>query len=162
MAKIVSLINLKGGVGKTTMTVALAEFLTFKHDKKVLVVDLDPQTNATVMLIDQDMWKDANDNNRTICQMFKDKIDGTNLFDIRNSIIKGVSNVKVENENLDLLPSSINLMDIQDSLPLINTKTNFAQSPITVLASYLNNDIINYYDYILIDCPPNLGLITLN
>ena len=54
MGKIISLINLKGGVGKTTTTVALAEFLAFEKRKKVLVIDLDPQTNATVMLINQE------------------------------------------------------------------------------------------------------------
>ena len=73
MGKIISLINLKGGVGKTTTTVALAEFLTFEKRKKVLVIDLDPQTNATVMLINQEVWKKANDEGRTIHQMFLDK-----------------------------------------------------------------------------------------
>ena len=52
MATIISTINLKGGVGKSTTTVALAEFLSGEYRKKVLVIDLDPQTNATVMLID--------------------------------------------------------------------------------------------------------------
>ena len=54
MGKVISFINLKGGVGKTTTTVALAEFLTYEFKKKVLVVDLDPQTNATILLINQD------------------------------------------------------------------------------------------------------------
>jgi chromosome partitioning protein len=57
MAQIVSTINLKGGVGKTHTTVALAETCSAERRKKVLVVDLDPQTNATVMLIGEDRWK---------------------------------------------------------------------------------------------------------
>lgn len=162
MGKIVSLINLKGGVGKTTTTVALAEFLSKEYNKKVLVIDLDPQTNATVMLINQDKWKEANDNNRTIHQMFLDKIKETNKFDIEKSIIKGVSGIAGGIPNLDLLPSSIDLMNIQDAIPMISQMNSFSQSPITVLASYLTQDIIDNYDYILIDCPPNLGIITLN
>lgn len=50
MAKVISVINLKGRVGKTQVTVALAEFAVIQHDKKVLVIDLDPQTNASVMI----------------------------------------------------------------------------------------------------------------
>lgn len=162
MGKVVSLINLKGGVGKTTTTVALAEFLTFEKKKKVLVIDLDPQTNATVMLINQEVWKNANDNKRTIHQMFLDKLNNTNDFDIHKSIIKGVSSVGNGIPTLDLLPSSIDLLDVQDRIPMINQLNNFAQSPITVLATYLTQQIIDKYDYILIDCPPNLGAITLN
>jgi chromosome partitioning protein len=162
MGKIISLINLKGGVGKTTTTVALAEFLTLEKRKKVLVIDLDPQTNATVMLINQEVWKEANDNKRTIHQMFLDKLNDTDYFDIHKSIIKGVSSIGGGISNLDLLPSSIDLLDVQDRIPMINQMNSFAQSPITVLANYLTQEIIDEYDYILIDCPPNLGVITLN
>ena len=60
MTTVISMINLKGGVGKTQVTVALAEFLAKVYSKKVLVIDLDPQTNATVMLIGYDRWKELN------------------------------------------------------------------------------------------------------
>lgn len=162
MGKIVSVINLKGGVGKTTTTVALTEFLVYEEGKRVLVIDLDPQTNSTVMLINQDRWKQANDEKKTLNQMFLDKLNNTNEFNIHDSIIKGVSVVGGGMKNLDLLPSSLDLLDIQDRIPMINPMSNFAQSPITVLASYLDDTIIDEYDYILIDCPPNLGVITLN
>ena len=56
MAIVISTINLKGGVGKTQMTVALAEFLALEFDKKTLLIDLDPQTNATVALMDEREW----------------------------------------------------------------------------------------------------------
>lgn len=114
------------------------------------------------MLINQEVWKNANDNHNTICQMFLDKLNGTSLFNINNSIIRNVSNVGGGIQGLDLLPSSINLLDLQERIPMINSMNSFAQSPITVLASELTQDIVNRYDYILIDCPPNLGAITLN
>lgn len=53
MSRVISFINLKGGVGKTTTTVAVGEILAQEFNKKVLIVDLDPQTNATAMLIDE-------------------------------------------------------------------------------------------------------------
>jgi chromosome partitioning protein len=57
---IISVINLKGGVGKTTTTVALAEILAAEFDQRVLVIDLDPQTNSTTMLIGEQAWRTAN------------------------------------------------------------------------------------------------------
>lgn len=59
---VVSLINLKGGVGKTTTTVQLAECLVSEYGKKVLVIDLDPQTNSTISLIDDQHWGSLNRN----------------------------------------------------------------------------------------------------
>ena len=75
MAKVISTINLKGGVGKTQMTVALAEFLAMEHNKRVLLIDLDPQTNATVSLIDENVWFTKDQNGETLLQLFKDKLE---------------------------------------------------------------------------------------
>lgn len=129
MAKVVSIINLKGGVGKTTTTVLLAEFLSLEYNKKVLVIDLDPQTNATVMLIKQDRWKIANDSNKTLKQMFLDKLNKEKKFDIKSSTIRNVSNIGNGIERLDLLPSSVDLISIQDKLPSIGKKLNFRKLP---------------------------------
>lgn len=71
MAHVFSTINLKGGVGKTTTTVALAEFMSGRLDKRVLIVDLDPQTNATVMLIGEVKWRKLNGKEHTICRLYK-------------------------------------------------------------------------------------------
>lgn len=154
MAKIISFINLKGGVGKTTLVVTAAEILADAYKKRVLVVDLDPQTNATVSLISQEKWKDANDNNKTIHQLFLDKVDKTSAFDIDKSIIKKVGNIADGIKGLDLLPSSIDLVDMYDIIPSIKN-SNF------ILKDQLKKVECNY-DYILIDCPPNLGAITMS
>ncbi|MCY6369403.1 ParA family protein [Clostridium ganghwense] len=156
MAKVISFINLKGGVGKTTLLVTTAEVLACEHNKKVLVIDLDPQTNATVLLISQERWKKANENNRTIHQLFLDKVEGTTAFDINKSIIKGVSNIGDGISNLDLLPSSIDLIDIYDKVSGLNYNNNL----IKILKEQLEI-LDNQYDYILVDCPPNLGAITM-
>jgi chromosome partitioning protein len=87
MAKIVSTINLKGSVGKTTMTVALAEFLALEHKKKVLLIDLDPQTNATVSLMDEQTWFNKDKKGETLLQLFKDKLERTLEFDINRDLL---------------------------------------------------------------------------
>src|SRR5712691_10056446 len=66
MTTVISFINLKGGVAKTTTTVAVAQMLASEFGKKVLLIDLDPQTNATAMLIGDDRWRELNDEGQTI------------------------------------------------------------------------------------------------
>ena len=161
MVHIISTINLKGGVGKTQTTIALSELLANNYNKKVLIIDLDPQTNATVSLMDENNWLDMDKKGNTIFQLFSDKVYNTKLFNIDNSIVKNVSNVNAGIKNLDLLPSSLRLIDIQDKLPLVSNSGYFIKTPITILKESLNK-IIKTYDYVLIDCPPNLGLITLS
>jgi chromosome partitioning protein len=157
----ISIINLKGGVGKTTLSVALAEFLAEGFGKKVLAVDIDPQTNLTVSLIPEADWAQRNASGQTLCQLFKDKLDNTNVFNLDNAIAKGVSNLHGGIRNLHLLPSSIDFVQIQDRLVNIGAGTQYTVAPATVLQSAVGPRL-NDYDFILIDCPPNLGIVTLN
>ena len=161
MTKVISMINLKGGVGKTTTTLAIAEFLSQVHKKKVLVIDLDPQTNATVALIGEKKWKEKNELGETVCQMFKDKLDQTSRFKISTAIEKNVSNLGGGIEGLDLLPSSLDLIEIQDTISKISDQEFNLTSPVMILKEHVEN-IKKKYDFILIDCPPNLGIITNN
>jgi len=161
MATIISIINLKGGVGKTTTTVALAEMLSSEFRKKVLVIDLDPQTNATTMLIGEDNWEELNKNNYTLAQLFKDALDPEKQrFNLRKTLQKKVSNVS-DVRSLDLLPSSLDLIDIQDKLSTMPMGKYYTGNPTEILR-LATKSIVDEYDYVLIDCPPNLGIITLN
>jgi chromosome partitioning protein len=159
VTKVISFINLKGGVGKTTSTVAVAEFLAMEHNKRVLVVDLDPQTNATTALISEEVWQERDGAGQTLLQLFKDKLDKTNEFDIHRAIITPVSNLEID--SLSLLPSSLGLIDIQDQLALIPGGNFYSVSPVNILRIALE-PVLDKYDFVLIDCPPNLGIITLN
>lgn len=161
MAKVISFINLKGGVGKTTTTVAVAEMLSSEFHRKVLVIDLDPQTNATLMLIGDDKWKELDENNHTLAQLFTDALDPNNRgFDLSQTLQRQVSNIAAV-KTIDLLPSSLKIIDEQDKLATIPLGQFYANSPIDILRRGIR-PIVDNYDYVLIDCPPNLGIITLN
>lgn len=161
MARVVSLINLKGGVAKTTTTVALAETLASRFGKRILVIDLDPQTNATTMLIGEKKWEKLNEKGWTLATLFKDALDPENkAFDLQKSLQKGVSDVQGA-EKVDLLPSSLDLIDVQDKLASAPSGQFYSVTPIDLLRLAVKS-ILDDYDLVLIDCPPNLGIITLN
>lgn len=159
-AKVISFINLKGGVAKTTTTVGTATVLAGEYGKKVLVVDLDPQTNCTTMLIGEEKWKELDDDNHTLAALFEDVINESDNFDMGATLQKNVSQIS-NVEGLDLIPSSLKMIDIQDRLATIPQGKFFANNPTEIIKKALK-PIINNYDYVLIDCPPNMGLITLN
>ena len=136
MGKIISFSNQKGGVGKTTTCVNMGAYLA-KAGKKVLLVDLDPQGNATTGLgFEKASIKSS---------VYNAMIENVNL---NNCIVN--SNIP----NLDLLPSSIDLAGAEVELVYIKQREY-------VLSSILK-PIQNVYDFILIDCPPSLGLLTIN
>lgn len=158
MAIVTSVINLKGGVGKTTTVLQLADCLTSQMGQKVLVIDLDPQTNSTISLIGEERWQKLDEQGQTVAQIFQDSIDDTSVFNTHKAIQHGVSNLG--SLYLDLLPSSLQLIDIQDRAGDIGGKYKL-MGPNDPLRLALK-DVLDDYDYVLIDCPPNLGFITMN
>jgi chromosome partitioning protein len=162
MTHVVSFINLKGGVAKTTTLVQLAETLAFIKGKRVLVIDLDPQTNATIALMGETRWEAADEANQTVAQLFLDQIHDTHHFDVTRAIVRGVSNLnritipqgmelgpEVTYPRIDLLPSSIRLIEAQDRMADISTRSHYTVSPMTVIRGALEDR-------------PNLGYITQN
>lgn len=140
MAKIYAITNQKGGVGKTTTSINLASGLAILG-KKVLLIDLDPQANATLGM---GIQKDNIDND------IYDVLIGEATID--NIIKKIVIN---KHDSLDVCPSSVNLAGADISLhEMKKTQEN-------VLANALEI-IKNKYEYIIIDCPPSLGLLNKN
>lgn len=161
MAHVVACINLKGGVGKTHTTVALAEFSSAVFRKNVLVIDLDPQTNATIMLINEEKWKQLNRQGHTLARLFQDAVEPEKAqFDLQKTLQRNVSNVR-DVRSVDLLPSSLDLIDVQDRLASVPSGKFYATNPIDLLRRQVR-DILDNYDLVLIDCPPNLGIVTLN
>ncbi|HEV2457574.1 MAG TPA: ParA family protein [Ktedonobacterales bacterium] len=161
MPIVTSIINLKGGVGKTTLTVALAHFLAVEHRRRVLVLDLDPQTNATVSLIPEREWQERDETGRTLYRLFADQIGSTRRFNADDAIVRDVSNVGGGVPGLDLLPSSLRLIRVQDRVTQLTDFEHYSRGPIFALRDALA-DYLPYYDDVLIDCPPSLGIVTLN
>lgn len=163
MAHVIATINLKGGVGKTTTTAALAETLAAEFGKKVLVVDLDPQTNLTTVLIGEHAWLELNDHGFTLATLFQDALrpEGEPAkFDLDKTLQRDVSPVR-DVLGVDLLPSSLDLIDVQDRLGAMPSGRFFANNPTDLLRKAVRT-IVDDYDYVLVDCPPNLGIVTLN
>ncbi len=158
--KVIASINLKGGVAKTTTTVGLAQILSGVFGKKVLVIDLDPQTNATTMLIGEDNWYKLNQKGYTLATMFEDAISDSSNFILSKVLQKSVGEVG-EVTSVDLLPSSLKLIDLQDRLITMPSGKYQTRNPVNILRRGIK-EILDNYDYVLIDCPPNLGYITLN
>jgi len=148
----ISFINMKGGVGKTTSAVEIATILVKEHKKKVLVIDLDPQTNATLSLITLDAWEKIKDT-ATIADVLginRGMSSRDDEFDIKDAIIKNVSGIK----NLDLIPSHLELTFLDLDLVSVPARES-------VLKNQISKSDLSY-DFILIDCPPNLTLAPQN
>ena len=138
--QIISIINQKGGVGKTTTVINLAAGLA-QQEKKVLVIDLDPQGNATTGL----GLSNLENSTDTIYGV----LNGTKLI---SEVIR-----KTKFKDLDIITSNVDLSGLEAETADDNMRAFILKRELT---SYLN-DSRGAYDYILIDCPPSLSLLTV-
>lgn len=136
MSKTIAIANQKGGVGKTTSSVNIAASLA-ALEKNVLLIDMDPQSNASTGL-----GFDTKELENTIYEVLVDKINP-------NEVV-----LKTEMPFLDLLPSHINLVGAEIELVNVEHRESSLKEII--------KKIKKKYDYIIVDCPPSLGLLTLN
>ncbi len=160
MAKVIATINLKGGVGKTTISGAVAEFMAGEFGQRVLLIDLDSQINLTTMMIGESAWLELNRAGRTLATAFRDAVDGTSEFDARASVQSRISPVR-KVTGVDLLPSSLDLIELQERVAALHVTRGPAARAMFILRDALA-PVLDYYDYVLIDCPPNVGPITRN
>jgi chromosome partitioning protein len=157
-AKVVAFVNFKGGVGKTANVVNIGASLAKYHHKRVLIVDLDAQSNASLWLMQPRHWREhTRDLSRSVYQIFYDHIVGTNLFHFERALVKGLPQQKFPLiANLDLLPSVVEMISIEDKIQ---------QNRYAPIHTYLFKSLQSYmdlYDYVFLDCPPNLYSVTKN
>ena len=136
MGKIIAIANQKGGVGKTTTAVNLAACLGVL-EKKVLLIDADPQANAT-----SGLGLDVEEIEQGTYQLIENSVPAVDLV------------LKTESPNVDIIPAHIDLVAIEIELVDKESREYMMR---TALESIKDN-----YDYIIIDCAPSLGLLTLN
>lgn len=142
MGKIIALVNQKGGVGKTTSSINLAASLGYLN-KKVLLVDLDPQGNSTT-----GVGVSKTNYTNSMYELLKDEAE-------LNDVI-----IKTKFKNLYIIPATINLAGIDFELSeMQSADKNFAKGK--QLKKHLDQ-VKDTFDYIIIDCPPSLGILTTN
>jgi len=171
MAKIISFINYKGGVGKTTTTYHIGCSLAQHHDKKVLLVDIDPQTNLTFLCAKYEEWIKFKNKNGTIASLYRRYQDKRTL-DVKRFIWKNPINIESKRiNNIDLIPCDIDLLgedvgggQVEGTFSTFEAVKRNASIYIRerLFLERALNEVIDLYDYILIDCPPNLYLMTQN
>lgn len=139
--KVIAITNQKGGVGKTTTTFNLGVALA-KQGKRVLVVDVDPQSNLTTYA----GWYDENELKYTLTDLMEQSMNDDEI-NTKECILH-------HKENVDLIPSNLSLSALENSL-------TYAMSREYTLRNCLSS-IKEDYDYILLDCQPSLGMLTIN
>lgn len=139
--KVIAITNQKGGVGKTTTTFNLGVALA-KQGKKVLIVDVDPQSNLTTYA----GWYNEDELKYTLSDLMEQSMN--------DETIKTQESILHHKENIDLIPSSLNLSALETSLAYAMSREYTLRNCLSVIK--------DNYDYILLDCQPSLGMLTIN
>jgi chromosome partitioning protein len=160
-ARLVSVINMKGGVGKSTTTVSLAETLALHQRRRVLIVDLDPQTNASIMVAGPEKWNAMREAERTLDFYFESYIVQQRPKPFKQLIEPKVTDLKGK-PDVALCASAPEFRIVERDLIENFVKKGYHIDAIQkwICERFANGikTVINDYDYILIDCPPGISL----
>jgi chromosome partitioning protein len=163
--KVVSVINYKGGVGKTTITANLAAELAFRG-KRVLAIDLDPQASLTFSFVTVDEWRTEFEETKTVKRWYDAFIDKDTDLSLGGLIVHPKrANAGIEGR-LDLICSHLALInvDLELATRLVGATERDLQNNFLRVHSRLRQGLKTLkdgeYDFVLIDCPPNFNIVT--
>ncbi|HEY9768761.1 MAG TPA: ParA family protein [Coleofasciculaceae cyanobacterium] len=167
MGTIISTVNMKGGVGKTTLTVNLATCLAKRHNKRVLVLDLDSQISATLSLISPHDFAKLRKRKHTLSYLLDNVINPNpwSKLDINDIIVPNICGI----DGLELLPGDIELYDEYQVSEMLHQQAmeseeqefqkvwdNFER----ILIKRILEPVLDNYDFIILDCAPGYNLLT--
>lgn len=165
--KTLSVINYKGGVGKTTLVINIAAELAFSHGKRVLLIDLDPQASLTFSCTSIDIWKQKLEPSKTIKSWYDTFISGDTDTSLSHLIYKPSHLSYSGKGHVGLVASHLGLINVDLELATKLSAASPSQMAHNFLKLYsrlqrgLNEtDVTSEYDIALIDCPPNFNIVT--
>lgn len=168
--KVISVMNYKGGVGKTTVTANLAGELAFRG-YNVLLIDVDPQTSLTFSFIKPDIWQKSFPDSKTLKKWFDNIIYEDTLTPLEDFIFdpETVGTFLQDKGRLSLISSDLGLINVDLELAaklgganLEQNRRNFLKTHLWLVKGLKNLESENLYDLVLIDCPPNFNIVTKN
>jgi chromosome partitioning protein len=154
MGHSIAVMNTKGGVGKSTLVMALAETLSVVHGKNVLVIDSDSQTSMSHMLMHESSWEQMERQNRTLADLMIIQTLGKGDALWTDFVARGVSDVE-EARSVFLIPSHMELSLFEREVSAQRKETELRQ-----VVRKLLDETMRMFDIVLIDCPPGLSLLT--
>lgn len=164
--KTVSVINYKGGVGKTTITANLAAELAW-WGYEVLLIDLDPQASLTFSFFPVEQWERNYADNHTIRNWYDAYIDEDQSLDLSSLIVSLNGINQMTDGNVSIICSHLSLINIDLELAtklagatLRQSRNNFLRLHSRLLDGLMSEDVQDRYDFVLIDCPPNFNIAT--
>lgn len=165
-AKVVSVINLKGGVGKSTISMLLAEYLYFRFGKRVLLIDIDSQANLTSAMVPSDHIGRLNREHKTIYHLFRGALTGGAKLEEILAPRLVVSNIArgliTERAALDMVISLPDLAQLDEEMLEMWERRQPAPPRFRSVLKDALESVLPQYDVIIIDCPPGLSVLTSN
>ena len=166
MAKRISIINFKGGVGKTTLAFHLGTGLARFHDNRVLLVDVDHQSSLSILCLRPNGWESVVDNGRVVDGVFRHFVEDQHGFPGTEIIVESpMHRLDRHYDGMDIVPASLQLDDIEIELTATHQGNAIRSewNKRTLLCRWIEETGVDEkYDYIIFDCPPATKIVSQN